>query len=82
MEVTGTSKAYVKGSLRSIFAHVSGVSEVHVDGSSGAPVLHQVLSAQAHTHALTLSGRLPSVQNCMNVQPRPAHKFGNCLEGM
>lgn len=36
IEATGTSKTYVKGSLRSVFASVSGVSEVHVDPTTGA----------------------------------------------
>lgn len=36
IEATGTSKIYVKGSLRSVYAHVSGVSEVHLDPTTGA----------------------------------------------
>lgn len=39
VEAAGTSKIYVKGSLRSVFAHVSGVSEVHVDATTGVPAL-------------------------------------------
>lgn len=35
IEATGTTRCYVKGGLRSVLAHVSGVSEVHLDPTTG-----------------------------------------------
>ena len=54
VEATGTSKTYVKGSLRSVFAHVSGVSEVHVDPTAGVPALLWILLSCAVTELIFL----------------------------
>ena len=35
VEGSGTSKIYLRGGIRSVFAHLSMISEAHVDSSTG-----------------------------------------------
>lgn len=37
IESAGTAKTYLKGGVRSVIAHLTGISEVHVDSSTGMP---------------------------------------------